>query len=182
MFSQGFIYMVLIMRDLLWSFWCLASKYNKKNFLTDSQNIDCRSPEGLAGTCMVIQRCNSVYSAVKKVGYISQQVQQYLQKSFCGFEGSYSKICCPAPTSGNRSPNSKQKTKPAVSDPRMLLPQKCGIDNSNRIVGGEMMSLEEFPWLALLEYQSRKFNPSFFLWFAYHKTYRVLSACILLVG
>lgn len=39
-----------------------------------------------------------------------------------------------------------------------LLPtlEYCGISSSNRIIGGERAELDEFPWMALLEYRKRK--------------------------
>lgn len=42
-----------------------------------------------------------------------------------------------------------------------LLPDasECGLSSQNRIVGGEATELEEFPWMALVEYQKRKAHP-----------------------
>lgn len=40
-------------------------------------------------------------------------------------------------------------------------PGVCGTDNTNRIIGGEITKIDEFPWMALIEYSKRKF---FFLW------------------
>lgn len=41
-----------------------------------------------------------------------------------------------------------------------LLPDKttCGISTEARIYGGEATELDEFPWMALLEYQLRKYQ------------------------
>lgn len=41
-------------------------------------------------------------------------------------------------------------------DSNPLLPSNCGRDLSLRIVGGERTDLDEFPWMALLEYQKRE--------------------------
>lgn len=47
--------------------------------------------------------------------------------------------------------------------PNELLPEPgvCGIDTSNRIYGGEVTKLDEFPWMALIEYSKREFDSHF---------------------
>lgn len=46
-------------------------------------------------------------------------------------------------------------------DPSNVLPSigTCGILFSNRIIGGTKTQLFEFPWMALLQYKKRKFQP-----------------------
>jgi hypothetical protein len=39
---------------------------------------------------------------------------------------------------------------------RLLRNDVCGADANDRIFGGEEANLKEYPWLALLQYQTRE--------------------------
>lgn len=52
--------------------------------------------------------------------------------------------------SGQTDPVNSQDSLPAPRD-------QCGIDYSDRIYGGQITDLDEFPWMALLGYRTRKF-------------------------
>lgn len=62
----------------------------------------------------------------------------FLQKSQCGFYKGEPYVCCgPSTSSGNN-----------------LLPKPgvCGSFTSDRIFGGEKTEIDEYPWMALIEY------------------------------
>lgn len=101
-----------------------------------------------------------------------EQAISYLRQNHCGFEGSNPLVCCISggntnvntrpggtetnPGTWNPSP-SPQNEDPMInlaSNPH--LPNVCGRDLSQRIFGGERTELDEFPWMALLEYQKRE--------------------------
>ena len=89
---------------------------------------------------------------------------RYLQRSQCGFEGKNPNVCCPlspgANTQTSRPPNNEgtnSRPTPTLNlRNHPLLPSECGDDISERIVGGERADIDEFPWMALLEYQRSK--------------------------
>lgn len=92
----------------------------------------------------------------------------------CGFDDINPRVCCPIrrtsfrdddPSSGNDfepNPNSKRPNDNTqnTNDQNIqydfsnnpLLPTDCGKDLSQRIYGGEITDLDEFPWMVLLEY------------------------------
>lgn len=59
-------------------------------------------------------------------------------------------VCCPDVYNTPRPPVNGGQSE--------LLPQPgvCGTDNTNRIIGGEVTKIDEFPWMALIEYSKRK--------------------------
>lgn len=57
----------------------------------------------------------------------------------------------------------------AESSRGALLPKvgECGLQTSDRIIGGEKTKLDEHPWSALLEYEKCKFG-----FFKHHRSLR----------
>lgn len=43
-----------------------------------------------------------------------------------------------------------------VDSPYLPSLNDCGISTANRIVGGNATEIDEYPWMALIEYQRRK--------------------------
>lgn len=80
----------------------------------------------------------------------------YLRRFQCGVEGGIVKVCCPnAPIV-----NGLVGGFPDVKNHRNLnlLPlDKCGLDSGeDKIVGGNKTGVFEFPWMALISYQTGK--------------------------
>lgn len=107
------------------------------------------------------------------------QAIAYLRRNHCGFEGMNPQVCCVGNANVNTRPGgtvtnnprpespewNQQPTSPRPSEniqvdlaDNPLLPSDCGRDLSQRIVGGERTELDEFPWMALLEYQKREWK------------------------
>lgn len=59
------------------------------------------------------------------------------------------KVCCP--NSYRSDPNGSEKTEPGNVLPE---PGVCGDPLTNRIYGGSETKLDEFPWMALLQYKT----------------------------
>lgn len=131
-------------------------------FISQSLGQDCVTSRREPGNCIGIRQCPQMISILQRRP-LQEEDLQYLQKSQCSFERNNPIICCPTfnpPTSrppvtprtpatnenGNSNPNINLRSHP-------LLPSDCGIDTEERIVGGEATDIDEFPWMALLEYQ-----------------------------
>ncbi|XP_058056100.1 uncharacterized protein LOC131207501 [Anopheles bellator] len=131
----------------------------------------CRTPTQLAGRCISIYECESILSYFNG-RFLSPEDRLFLQRSQCsalsGATGRQPFVCCP--TDGAQ-PN--VGTTPVVVAPTVrttasldaqliggLLPNpkknECGVSIGMRIYGGENADIDEFPWLAMMEYQSRK--------------------------
>jgi len=84
----------------------------------------------------------------------------YLKRNHCGFNGSAPLICC-INQQGQLNPRNPQPNGGGLQrvelDNNPLLPRDCGRDLLQRIVGGQRTDLDEFPWMALVEYQKREF-------------------------
>ncbi|XP_034826264.1 phenoloxidase-activating enzyme-like [Maniola hyperantus] len=159
----------------------------------------CKVPNGEAGTCILISKCQPLMDLYKKK-YKTQHENMYFQQSYCGSpSGGKMKVCCPSPSVWNRfqatpvlyphsstnviSPTpitnspvfTNSETPVTVLDPvplsiprpasevlgtRMFSKEEeeinrvCGVDtsSSNKIVNGEAVGIDQYPWLALLQY------------------------------
>ena len=124
------------------------------------------------GNCIVISECASVINVIRTKGIQSTEALRYLRQITCGFERNNPKVCCERDSGATGDRNvfdrqgdrNKQSSKEMGNDPNKpfqnplsLLPSKCGEDIPNRIIGGEATELGEFPWMAVLEYQNRKY-------------------------
>lgn len=99
----------------------------------------------------------------------------------CGFDGNNPTVCCPIQNANidttyrdnnendiksNQSfkEQNEQNTDKNIDDENLqydfsnnsLIPTDCGNDLSQRIIGGEITELDEFPWMVLLEHAKRK--------------------------
>ncbi|KAI4498470.1 hypothetical protein M0802_006405 [Mischocyttarus mexicanus] len=137
--------------------------------ISDAQSqggINCVTPNGLAGNCVNIRQCIPLIKLLQKRPLLPE-TENYLRQSQCGFEGQNPRVCCAdgsdpidlSPARGNiQSPNEPSETgnqseliDNLLNNP--LLPDECSKDLVTRIIGGTPTALEEFPWMALLEYQ-----------------------------
>lgn len=113
------------------------------------------------GTCIPIHSCGPLFQVLTKKP-LTQEDKNYLQSVQCGFEGKVPKVCCVQSVEPSTSRPVQEFTPPpnqggVISNPAThnLLPDEsiCGQSNEDRIVGGEVTELDEYPWLALLEYR-----------------------------
>lgn len=107
---------------------------------------------------------------------ISSEVKTFLRRSQCEFKDKIPYVCCandedeesPAETTTTESAVIEEEdTTTAVSEkaePEWLKalkakvpkPPVCGYDAQDRIFGGKVTEIKEFPWAVLLEYKKRK--------------------------
>ncbi|CAB3380268.1 Hypothetical predicted protein [Cloeon dipterum] len=141
------------------------------------EGSECFSPEGSPGVCTQLRQCPALLAHLDRSRRPGNQNSiRLLQQSLCGFVGSNPVVCCVGRVSGNRpggsapgklvvwtpSPNknvqspSPAKTGILAHKNANLLPVNCGDSFTIRIVGGRKADMGEHPWLAALEYETRR--------------------------
>jgi len=112
----------------------------------------CTTPDGFSGTLTYIHSCP----------YLLQIQQNFfadkrlLQLSYAGFHNGISVVCCRNNINNNLQPPQR---KAAQSNHQLPKPDTCGRKLfEDRIVGGNETLINEFPWLARLQYRSSKLN------------------------
>lgn len=111
----------------------------------------CRTPDHRDGSCQPVKECPSIrdeYFNTDRV--LTEDEVAYLRQLQCKTKDV--KICCP---DGIATETRNPVPVPiGLPNPKAF---ECGLDTlSNRIVGGNYTAIDEFPWYALLEYESKK--------------------------
>ncbi|GLV36630.1 easter [Carabus blaptoides fortunei] len=131
---------------------------------TRSQSNDaCYTPRNEPGTCVDLDKCNPLIQILKKRPIPGADLD-LLRQSSCGFNGNNPKVCCPSGGIVQPPVTQRPVTQPPIVIPTLppnsgptsnLLPgtDVCGVETIHKIYGGEATELDEFPWMALLEYQ-----------------------------
>lgn len=115
----------------------VAIKFTASQFV--GLNNPCYTPDQQNGICVYLQQCESLYALIQKQP-LYQSDRDFLRQSQCGYD-QQPMVCC-ARTTPSRLGNDYLLPKPG----------ECGTDTSNRIIGGEVTHLDEFPWMTLIEY------------------------------
>ncbi|XP_017785725.1 PREDICTED: serine protease easter-like [Nicrophorus vespilloides] len=117
----------------------------------------CKTPNGETAKCVSIFACPILYESGRSGG---PEAYRFLQQSVCkkSFYNIY--VCCGSDTIF-KPQEIVSKTPDMLADaPRnnyIAKRSECGYMNPDfRIYGGNKTGLDEFPWMALLEYQSLK--------------------------
>uniref|UniRef100_A0A1B0FFU3 CLIP domain-containing serine protease n=1 Tax=Glossina morsitans morsitans TaxID=37546 RepID=A0A1B0FFU3_GLOMM len=109
----------------------------------------CTTPNRERALCINLEDCQYLYNVLITVP-LKDSDRLYLSRSQCGYRNGKVLICCPE--------RHRQKlptaTPPITSPVSNLLPDtsQCGNVLSNRIYGGNKTDIDEFPWMALIEY------------------------------
>ena len=109
----------------------------------------CKTPNGI-GECKPIPDCPPLHSIFNQKP-LTPAKADFLRNHSCGFQGSIPKVCCVVSAE--------------LVEPNSLLPDpsSCGHLIDAKIIGGKQTAIDEFPWMALLEYQHgnyiHKVNP-----------------------
>ncbi|CAH1161813.1 unnamed protein product [Phyllotreta striolata] len=123
----------------------------------------CETPNGERATCVSIYSCRTLLDVIRSSD--AMQVR-FLQNSQCGYDRE-PLVCCGtantyASQSGRRvfgnsesssNGNNNFRINPSIPDR-----ESCGHDFSERIFGGRSTAINEFPWMALLQYVSSNGN------------------------
>lgn len=113
--------------------------------LLDVQAQDvCVSPDQKTGRCILLRSCGSLFTLIKKKPLL-QEDRTFLSQSQCGWskQENHPLVCCSDPL----------ETPIRVGGSLLPAVGVCGIQTSDRIVGGVNTKIDEFPWLALLKYE-----------------------------
>ncbi|CAH0558761.1 unnamed protein product [Brassicogethes aeneus] len=122
----------------------------------------CKTPNGENGICQRINSCEILYDAVLTK---NQRQIQFLKDSYCGYDRT-ALVCCGSvanyesrlsfqPLSSTSSSAINNNNRNSILPDRSI----CGIQSDNKILGGEKTGLEEYPWMALLQYRKNRRGP-----------------------
>ncbi|XP_062713900.1 CLIP domain-containing serine protease B4-like [Aedes albopictus] len=103
-------------------------------------DASCVNPDGLPGRCISIRNCGPLMKIYKK-SIITPLESKFIENSRCGMSAEKGAlVCCAA-----------------------ILPQppNCGAEMGDRIYGGQKTGLDDFPWLALINYRYENDNTEF---------------------
>lgn len=115
----------------------------------------CYTPEGKPGECISIHACPNMKNLLKPP--VLNEIILFIQRSKCNSQDKYSVCCGPIPDFSKIPKGDCQNRVSAFPpDPRT---DCCGIDSSvgnkifGGIIGGTRTEIEQYPWLAIIEYQ-----------------------------
>ncbi|CAB3225806.1 unnamed protein product [Arctia plantaginis] len=117
-----------------------------------SPKNQCYTPDFKIGQCVGVYSCPHLATLLKEP--VSEQNLQHVNRFRCNGPVQNS-VCCELDTTSGNKP--KDKCKASVSAlPPDPTSQCCGLDASagNKIYGGTETAIDEYPWLALIEYES----------------------------
>jgi len=108
-------------------------------------STECNTPNFEKGICVDIKRCPKLLTLLENQRHVPS-VLVYLKKSFCGFEGRNTKVCCALESNVTPTkPNVQQQTGNIGLDFKLKIPSEttCGISNVTRIriIGGNPAEL-----------------------------------------
>ncbi|XP_055545836.1 serine protease easter-like [Wyeomyia smithii] len=111
--------------------------------ITNTQAQTCTAPDQKTGRCTLLRSCASLFNLIKKKPLLPED-RTILSRSQCGWSvtENHPMVCCTDPID----------TPIRVGGALLPVPGVCGIQTSDRIVGGTNTKIDEFPWLALLKY------------------------------
>ncbi|XP_026735969.1 phenoloxidase-activating enzyme-like [Trichoplusia ni] len=111
----------------------------------------CYTPEGQPGQCISLYSCPHLANMLKPP--VPPENIKYVQNSKCEGTEQYSVCCGPM---GNRQKdvvigNCQARMNAFPPDPRT---ECCGVDSrvGNKIVGGNATTVDQYPWLVMIEY------------------------------
>jgi len=109
----------------------------------------CLTPNQLHGFCQPFRNCQAMINLLS--GVVTPQIREFARKSQCGTLYNQPWVCCASQQSYDRTTRSPVTVRPAVQSSLPIAPH-CGIDQSDKIYGGEITKIDEYPWLVRLEY------------------------------
>ncbi|XP_031333000.1 phenoloxidase-activating factor 1-like [Photinus pyralis] len=129
-------------------------------------NEVCVTPNGEQAKCIPINSCHVIRQAI---AYLNPEAIEFAQASQCGYENG-PLVCCgssgrkttPSPSS-TTTPSAQSVPQPEenfslspLDDQQLPDGTLCGIQikqRDNRIVGGNISDIYDFPWMAALKYR-----------------------------
>ncbi|XP_058816659.1 CLIP domain-containing serine protease B4-like [Topomyia yanbarensis] len=135
---------------ILWSLFVLLNVFSD----SEAQPQRCKTPNNEPGSCIPMSECSFIQQILSKSVLFNNDVK-YIQGAQCGNYQNDVLVCC-----------AKSKTGPATSalsvkmGTKTLLPvaPACGVQYSDRIVGGEQTGITDFPWTARIQHYDHRHN------------------------
>uniref|UniRef100_U5ESH9 CLIP domain-containing serine protease n=1 Tax=Corethrella appendiculata TaxID=1370023 RepID=U5ESH9_9DIPT len=130
-------------------------------------NSDCRTPHRKPGRCISIKTCYHIVNFLKN-RILTENEMNFMTASQCvGGVGKRPHICCGIADEDKFIESNPDKAQTSTLPPfnpekvgdgkANILPDplnnECGVSLGNRIYGGTNTEIDEFPWLALLQYR-----------------------------
>lgn len=105
------------------------------------------------GDCVYFKSCPPLLEIFNRRPPTTQD-RLFLSLSQCGYRDGQPLVCCRDAAPVQPPPTPAPTASPVVPQQPSLLPRpgECGIDAENRIYGGNRTSIDEYPWMVLLEY------------------------------
>ena len=127
----------------------------------------CRTPDLKNGLCVTVAQCPLIQRLLNQP-LLTSNVVRFLEASRCGAQDRKVLVCCAAPENVQPATTAAPlpvQTRPPASTPLgnrlsyetqlRLLPDKCGVQYTDRIIGGERAQLDEYPWTALIQHRRK---------------------------
>ncbi|XP_053669191.1 CLIP domain-containing serine protease B4-like [Anopheles marshallii] len=96
----------------------------------------CVNPAGESGKCILFRDCQPLVNIYNKPINTPQDTE-FLTQSRCGMIQRKTLVCCAGSIQKSSLPE----------------PPHCGVQLSDRVLGGQPTHIDEFPWTALIEFQ-----------------------------
>lgn len=115
-----------------------------------AQSAPCTTPSRQPGMCVRIERCKNIYNIITSPTPMPQY-DNYIKRAACTLPGVPRSICCQPSEVG---PEPTTTTLAPLTGNVNVLPTDCGQSVSDRIAGGNVTMVFEYPWMALLRYET----------------------------
>lgn len=115
---------------------------------------ECTTPDLKKGTCKDVYECPALLQMMNQKKPLPEYIKKFLRDSTCRGTG-HVNVCC----ENNDPALPKVDTKPPIRNVNVedLLPKECGVvGDQDRILGGNETGIDQYPWMALVEYISKK--------------------------
>ncbi|EAT45085.1 AAEL003610-PA [Aedes aegypti] len=164
---------------------------------------ECKTPTNKRGLCVSFYDCPSMLSFYDDQ-ILTWEERDFLTRSFCtgSTSGRQPYVCCPDRKIDNEEDAGTTKAVPVLTSVQTsadidtpienenrfggLLPDptknECGVSVNDRILGGKNADIDEFPWLAMLQYENDRGERQFSCGGSLVNNRYVLSAAHCVVG
>uniref|UniRef100_A0A1L8DQG0 CLIP domain-containing serine protease n=2 Tax=Nyssomyia neivai TaxID=330878 RepID=A0A1L8DQG0_9DIPT len=119
------------------------------NLVNGQDTTSCTLPGGGSGVCVNLEECKELYEIItnahEKKQPLSDDDKKFLREHQCGPNIRKITVCCEVQINSNFGQVSNLLPSPEQGN--------CGADLSERIHGGNKTKIDEFPWMALLQYK-----------------------------
>jgi hypothetical protein len=102
-----------------------------------------------------VRKCAVILKLLQKRSQFTSKESEFLRQSQCGYFERTPYVCC---TAGKNQKPKQQKLTAVPTSKLLPTSNKCGTLASDRIFGGRNTKVDEYPWLAMIEYADGRLN------------------------